>query len=127
MHRLQTVAPTGAGPVQVAAGVGAWTLGAFSLPFLTAGWGTGLEFDLHWVDISNISANDDYELVFYYGNTDIEACRVAFTRSGPQVTSFQVHLQTIIMPAGQRIRAKMMSGLGGNNCNAKLFYHTYTH
>jgi hypothetical protein len=123
LHSAQLVAPSGA-PIAVVSGVGVYVLGAFSADFIIAG-AVPLPFDLHWVDISNIGANDDYEIVFYYGPTDIEACRAAFTRSGPQVVSFQIHLQTIILPAGSRIRAKMRSAAGGNTCNAKIFYHEY--
>lgn len=124
IHSLQLVAPFGASPVNVVAGAGAWTLGAFSNDFLATGF-VPIRFDLHWVNISNIGANDDYEIVFYYGLADIVACYASFTRSGPQVVSFQVHLQSVILPAGSRVRAKMRSAMGGNICNAKIYYHEY--
>ncbi len=124
IHSSQLVAPAAAAPVLCAAGAPGYGLGIFSNAFLANGF-VPFPFDVHWVDISNISANDDYEITFYYGLTDIFLCAAAFTRSGPQLTSFHMHLQSIIVPAGSRIRARLASAAGGNNCNAKIFYHEY--
>lgn len=123
MHSAQLVYPTAAAPVLLTSGGGAWTLGAFAtvVPALAI----GAAFDLHWIILSNPSANEDYEIVLYYGATDIECARVSFTRNNVFVNSISIPLQTIIMPADSRIRGKMMDGTGGATAEVKVLYHTY--
>jgi len=124
IHSAQRVRPSGAAPITLTSGAGAWNLGAFSADIIPAG-AEALPFDLHWVDISNPDTNADYEVVFYYGPTDIEAARVAFSRNQVQFRSFQIHLQSEMLPAGSRVRAKMMDSIGGSTCGAKVFLHLY--
>jgi len=123
-HSPQKVSPSGAAPPIVTAAGGAWSLGGFSADLIAAGAESD-PFDLHWVDVSNMSANDDYEVVIYYGPSDIECARAAFSRSGVQTSSVQVPLHTYILPAGSRVRAKIMSAGGGSSAHLKLFYHNY--
>jgi len=123
-HEEQRVAPSGAASILVSSAGGAWTLGAFSADIIAAGF-VPARFDIHWVDVANISANAEYEMVFYYGPADTEACRIVYTRSGPQLTSFQIHTQTEVLPIGSRIRAKLMDSAGGGATNVKICYHQY--
>lgn len=123
-HSVQLVRPSGAAAIAVTSAGGVWALGNFSNDIIAAGAVNAL-FDLHWVVISNESANAEYELVFYYGPTDIECARVAFSRSNPTLRSTELHLQTPILPAGSRIRAKLMDSVGGSSCGVKVLLHTY--
>ncbi len=123
-HSVQQVRPTGAAGVTVTSAGGAWTLGNFSNDIIATSDIT-LPFDLHWVVLSNESSNAEYELVFYYGPTDIECARVVFSRSNPTLRSTELHLQTPILPAGSRIRAKLMDSVGGSACGVKVLLHTY--
>jgi len=123
-HSAQKVAPSGVAAVTLTSGGGAWNLGDFSADIIAAD-AEPLEFDLHWVSISAPDANAQYEIVFYYGATDIEACRVSFARTNVFTSSILQHIQTAILPAGSRIRAKMMDSAGGSACKVKVHYHSY--
>lgn len=120
----QQVAPWGAAPVVLTSGGGAWTFGAFSNDIIAAGV-TIEEFDLHWAVISDVSANENYEVEIVYGDTDIIACRCAFTRTNPFTSSISVPLLTRRLPIGSRVRARMRDGTGGNQAAVKVFYHEY--
>lgn len=123
VHSAQKVYPTGADPVTLVSGAGAWNLGDFTqvIPASTV----TLPFDLHWIVISNPDSNEDYEIVLYYGASNIEACRVSFTRTNVFTSSQNLPLQTVVMPANSRVQGKMMDGTGGATTKIKLFYHTY--
>lgn len=125
LHSVQMVRPTGAAGIAVVSAGGAWTLGNFSNDIIVAGT-IALRFDLHWVSVAAESANAEYEMVFYYGPADTECARVVFTRTNPTLASTQLHVQTPILPAGSRVRAKLMDSAGGSNCTVKLMLHTYT-
>ena len=123
-HSVQKVAPSGGAAVTLTSGGGTWALGDFSNDIIAAD-AEAEDFDLHWISISAPDANAEYEIVFYYGATDIEACRVSFARTNVFTASILEHLQSEILPAGSRIRAKMMDSAGGSACEVKVFYHNY--
>jgi len=123
-HQEQKVAPSGAAPVTVTSHGDAWTLGNFSNDILAAGFVT-YYFDLHWVVLNDPNANAHYEIVFYYGPTDIECGRIAFTRTNIFLASLTMPIMTPILPPGSRIRAKGMDSVGGNGVGARIFYHVY--
>ncbi|MFA5401808.1 MAG: hypothetical protein WC359_15255, partial [Dehalococcoidia bacterium] len=110
-HGSQFVRPTGAVPIVLTAGA-AWTLGDFSADIIAAADITN-PFDLHWAELSGPDTNASYEIVLYYGAADTEYCRCAFTRTGVFTSSITVPLQGPIIPAGSRIRAKLMSDQAG--------------
>jgi len=124
LHSPQEVAPSGASPVTLTSDAVAWTLGNFSNDIIAVDT-INKVFDLHWIDIINPDANADYEIVLYAGATDEEICRVSFTRLGVLNRSFNYPLQTELLAAGSRVRAKMMDSAGGNTCKVKVFYHGY--
>lgn len=121
-HSASKVYPTLASGITVTAGA-SWVLGSFAtiVPASTI----GEAFDIHHVSVEDISANDVYELVLYYGATDIEAGRVRFTRSAIQDSTMNVPFQTIVIPADSQIRAKLASATGGDNVTISIKYHTY--
>ncbi len=124
LHSAQLVAPSGAAPIALASGGGAWTLGNFSNNIIAADAVT-LPFDLHWVVVEGPSANAWYEIVLYYGGTDIECARAAWGRTAVFTNSISIPVMTVILPASSRIRAKMMDDTGGATAQIKVFYHTY--
>jgi len=124
MHSPQHIAPSGAVAVTVTSGVGSWALGDFSNDILADGFVDHV-FDLHWVDISGPSINAEYEIVFYAGVDDVEICRVGFSRANVLERSFAYPLQTDLLSARARVRAKMMDSAGGGDCKIKVFYHEY--
>jgi hypothetical protein len=116
------VYPTLAAGVTVTAGA-AWTLGAFSqiVPASTI----GDRFDIHYISIENISANDTFELVLYQGALDVEVGRVRFVKNAIMDGTQNVQFLSPLIPADARIRAKVASATGGNNVTISIFYHTY--
>lgn len=124
-HGPQLVAPSRAAAIALTSAGGAWTLGNFSNDIIANGAVTS-PFDLHWVVVEGPSANAWYEIVIYYGATDIECARVAFGRTAVFTNSVSVPVMTAILPAGSRVRAKMMDSVGGSAANIKVFYHIYS-
>jgi len=122
-HSVQKVAPSAAPGVLLTAGA-IWTLGVFSADIIAAD-AEDEPFDLHWADIEDPDANASYEIVFYYGPADIEVGRCKFTRLAVLFRSFQQHLQTPILPAGSRIRAKVMSSIADSTVRVSILYHSY--
>jgi len=124
IHSEQKVAPSGALPITVTSDGAGWTLGNFSNDIIANG-AVPHRFDTHWCVLSNPDANASYELVLYYGATDIECARIAFTRAGPFVASVTVPVITPILPIGSRLRAKLMDSAGGSAVDIVVFYHEY--
>lgn len=124
IHSVQQVSPSGAAGVAVTSAGGAWALGNFSNDIIAPSF-VALPFDIHWVSIAGESANAEYELVLYYGAADTECARLVFTRTNPTLRSSQLYCQSPILPAGSRVRAKLMDSVGGSSCNVKVMYHTY--
>jgi len=123
IHSVQKVAPSGAAPITVTAGA-IWTLGVFSNDILAAGVAP-YRFDTHWAVISDPSANAHFELVLYYGATDIECARISFTRAAVFVASISVPVITPILPKGSRLRAKLMGSVADITTDIRVFYHIY--
>ncbi len=123
LHHQQFIAPWAAIPITVTAGA-AWVLGVFTADILANGWGTEI-FDIHWIYVSNASANATMDFIIYAGADDEECARATMTRTGVQTNSFQGACQSMKMIAGSRIRAKMMSENAGQTVDIKLGYHLY--
>jgi len=124
IHACGKIAPSGANPITLASGAGAWTLGSFSNDIIVAGAVTK-SFAIHWMVISNPSQNAWYDIVLYYGPTDIECARTTFARENVFVNSINVPVQMRVLPAGLRVRAKIMDSVGGGSCDIKVIYHEY--
>jgi hypothetical protein len=125
VHDSAKVYPTLDDPVTVTAGVGSWVLGDFveivPVNAITK-W-----FDVHWVLISGISANDDYELVLYKGasESEEEIGRISFVRNAAQSQEGNQPIQIPPQLPNTRISAKLASATGSNTAKLKLYYHTY--
>ena len=123
LHHEQQIGPLGALPVTLTAGA-AWVLGAFSADILADAWGTQI-FDIHWILLSNASANAVYDIILYAGAADEVCAYATIVRTGVQTNSFQGACQTKQMIAGSRIRAKLMSENAGVSIDVKIAYHVY--
>lgn len=125
VHSAQKVYPTLSSGIAVAAGVGSWTLGDF-FEIVAASTITS-DFDIHYISIEGISANDTYELVLYKGaeSSEIEIGRVRFSKSAAQEGTENQPFQTIIIAANERISVKLASATGSNNVTIGIIYHTY--
>lgn len=119
-HSPSKVYPTLATPENVVAGA-AWVLGAFK-EIVPVG-GITEDFDIHFVSIEGISANDNYELVLYAVTTEIG--RVRFVKNAGIAPTINVPIQCPIIPANTQIQAKLASATGGSDVDISLFYHGY--
>jgi len=124
VHASGKIAPSGAGPITLTSDVGAWTLGNFSNDIIAAG-AVPQSFAIHWMVISNPSQNAWYDIVLYYGATDIECTRTTFARENNFVNSINVPVKMKVLPAGTRVRAKIMDSVGSGSCDIKVIYHEY--
>ena len=124
IHSTTKVYPTLANGVTVT-GDAAWTLGAFVeiVPVNTI----TSDFDIHFIDIEDISANDVYELVLYkgLGGSEIEIGRIRFTKDAVQAGTVNQPFQTELIAANERISAKVASSSGSDNVTISIRYHTY--
>ncbi len=122
-HKPANVYPTLAPAVTVTAGTGAaFTLGAF-VEIVPASTITE-DFDVHFVNAEQMSANVTYELVLY--NVSTEIARMRITRDATQLKSDGVPLTMAVQPANSQIRAKVASSVdNADTINITLAYHTY--
>jgi hypothetical protein len=124
IHSPGLVYPTLAAGVTLTCAAVAWTLGAFAtiVPASTI----GSEFDIHYLSIEALSANAVYEIVLYYGATDIECGRVRVTKNAVMDGTVNAPFQTPLIPADSQIRGKVASNTGAaDTVDLSVFYHTY--
>lgn len=126
-HSQCKVYPTLANGVTVTGHADAWTLGS-KIEIVPASTITD-HFDIHWIIIEAVSANDTYELVLYKGaiSSEIEIGRIRFIKSttaGAGVVS--VPFQMEIVDGDTRISASLASSGGGSDtATISLGYHEY--
>jgi hypothetical protein len=119
-HGVQKLYPVLADPITVTADASGWTLGSFAeiIPANTI----SNAFHVHHVEISNISANDNYELYLYSGTTLIST--VAFTKSASGEPNDALDFSSPHIPANGQVQAKLAcKGLVARTVDIKLFYH----
>lgn len=120
IHTEANVYPTLANGVAVLGGA-AWTLGNFVeiVPASTI----GSPFDLHFVNVEALDANDTFEIVLYA--VEVEIGRVRVTKDATQAGLQSVPIITPIQAADVQIQAKVASSGGGDTATISLAYHTY--
>ncbi len=123
IHKEQLVYPTLANSIQVAGGAGAWELGNLVTIMPANTVAADMRFDIHWIIICALSANDEYELILYADTTQIG--RLTFTRTDKKDVTDGVPFQCPILAPSVRIRARLASASGGDNGNFKIMYHEY--
>jgi len=125
IHKPSLVYPTLAAGVTLTCGNAAsWTLGAF-VEIIPASTVTK-DFDLHFVSIEDLSANTVFEIHFFFGASDTfcGSCRV--TKNAVFDGTLNAPVQTFLIPANSRIRAKIASATGNaDTADISVFYHTY--
>lgn len=123
IHSVSKVYPTLADGVTVTTDASAWTLGTLT-EIVPASTITD-DFDIHAIDVENISANGVYEIVLYYGAGDTEAGRVRIVQGSVTSATLNTPVQTPLIPANSRVRAAVASAAGGQNLTISLRYHPY--
>lgn len=125
-HSQQKLAPSDAAPVTLASAASAWVQGTI-VQLLAAGAETS-DYDVHWVTVSGITANADYEIVLYAGAAaaEVEIGRCAVTRNAVQSQEGNVAMMTPLQPGGTRLSASISSSTAGTEgAKVKVAYHTY--
>lgn len=124
VHNAQCVYPTLASAVTVAGAAGAWALGNFVeiVPVNTIAG----DFDLHWINIEDVSATGSYELVLYVETTEIARARFHVTGTPANVIISPLRVQTPILAANSQVQMKIASSSGGSDTvDVSIEYHTY--
>lgn len=118
----QYVYPTLTAGVIVNGGVGAWGLSAAVTEIIPTN-AIGAAFKLIGINISQISANDTYELVLYSGTAgnEVEIGRKRFTKIATGNMP-PMMFKTESLPANTRVSAKLASASGGDNITLATEY-----
>lgn len=125
-HKGQQCYPDLDDAITVASSASAWTYGAYVeiIPVNTI----TSDFDIHWLNISAISANDEYEVQFATGlaGAEVNIACASFERTAVQSQEGSISMQGPIIPANTRVSARLASkAAAANSANFKVHYHTY--
>jgi len=124
VHTSSECYPTLASGVTVTGAAGAWTNGAY-VEIIPANTVTS-DFDIHFVSIEDMSANDVYELELAYGAGDTHAGCIRLVKSVGNEATQQIPVQTPIIPKNSRVRARVATAGGGSDTvDIALLYHIY--
>jgi len=86
------------------------------------------DFDVHYVSIASISANGDYEITLYSGESgsEVEISCIPVTRSAVQSQEgSQSTINSIVTKKTKISAALNSSNAAANTLTIKLVYHTY--
>ena len=125
VHTRQKVYPTLADGVILTTGAGDWELGTIieivPVNIITA------EFDIHEVLVEDVNTQDKtYELVLYYGESDIECVRVRFAATSNKGGVPAQFAMTPLIPANSKVRGQLaIQDGGGKTIKISLRYHEY--
>lgn len=127
MHGQSFSYPKLADSVNIVAGSGVWdNTGAITevIPAATL----VADFDLHWINIYNISANGEGLIQVYSGGIglEVEIGSVKFNRNAVQSQEGPKRIQTPQIVAGARISCRLSDNTAGQlNCNVSFEGHYY--
>ena len=125
VHAPSIIYPRDAAPVTITSGVGAWVEGT-KVEIIPADTITD-PFDIHFVNLGAISENDNYVLKLYSGAALAEVFwgEVSFSRDTNQMRAAYVPIQGGPVDANIRISASLLSSIGSNTVDIKLYTHSY--
>lgn len=125
IHAPAKVYPTLADAKIITASATGWTLGTI-VEIIPADTITEY-FDIHWVDISDLSDVDQYELVLYSGaaESEEEIGRVVLAKTSNFAQGGAVPIQVPVQSPNTRISAALASKAGSSTVDVKLYYHEY--
>jgi len=126
VHSVQKCFPILADCISIPSAASSWTYGDY-VEIVPVNTITN-DFDIHLLNISNISTNDEYEIQIASGNegSEISIACVSFERTLVMSQEGSVIIQTPVIPANSRISAKLASkSTVANSASFKIHYHTY--
>lgn len=128
VHGEAITYPDHADGVELTAGTGAWDETGVITEVIPEDQLTEAAYDLHFIDIYEISANGEIQIDVYSGNSGEEVLVCSpitqrtsnFSREGPQ------RIQIPQQPSGTRISCKLLdSTVGALTCKVKFSGHYY--
>ena len=128
VHGEAFVYPSLADNVTLTAGTGAWDNTGTITEVIPASMLTTSAFDLHWIDVSNISAVGEVEIEVFSGasGSEVKIGSVRASRTTNQARNGPQALQIPQQPSGTRISARLSdSTTGALTCNISFSGHYY--
>ncbi len=125
VHTRQYVYPTLADGVILTTGAGDWGLGTIT-EIVPANAITFI-FDIYELVIEDVNTQDKtYELILYYGGSDIVCGGTRFAATSNKGGVPNVNMQTVLIPANSRVKAQLAIQDGGNKtAKVSIRYHPY--
>ena len=123
IHSPQRAMPSNSGPITIYKASGAWQFGS-AYPVIVSGQ-ILKPYDVHWVEITDVSENGDYCMELWAGA--VSSATVVFSRSNPFTASHSKPCQTIIQRAkyGMDVRLAGSPTNSGSNVGIKFLFHEY--
>jgi len=128
VHGQAFIYPNHADEIQLTAGSGAWDLSGTILQVIPLDALNVADFDLHWINISDISANGQIQIDIYAdsgeGNVLIGATRSV--RTAVQSRNAPQRIQVPQLPVNTKISCRLSdSTAGALTCNVSFEGHYY--
>lgn len=127
VHEAAKVIPTGTVGLTITCDTNsAWDLGAFGI--LAATNAITSDFDIHYINVENMTANATYEIVIYAGAnaSEVEIGRLRTVRTDKKDTAIGSPFMCPLQDANTQIKAKVMSSTGAaDQVTLSMEYHTY--
>jgi hypothetical protein len=128
VHGQSFVYPNHADNVVLTAGAGAWDLSGSITEIIPADTLTVSTFDLHWLNISDISENAEIQIDIYSGGAGSEVL-VGSARAARNAVQSQEGAHRIQIPqqsSGNRISCRLSSSVAGaTTCSVSFEGHYY--
>lgn len=128
IHGTPLVYPNHADNVVLTAGAGAWDLSGSIIEVIPAATLTTSAFDLHWINISDISANGEVQIDIFKGAA-LSEIQISSTRTHRNAVQAQEGAKRIQIPQqspGERISCRLSDSTGGAlTCGVSFEGHFY--
>lgn len=129
VHGTGLVRPDKANSVTLTAGAGAWDTTGAKTEVIPANSANLADFDLHWINISNISANGELQIDIYAGGIGSEVL-IGSTRSQRNAVQSREganRIQIPQQPVNTRISARLSDSTAGQlTADISFEGHYYT-
>ena len=129
IHGLPFVYPDHADTILLTAGGGAWNLTGNIIEVIPANTLNVESFDLHWINIADISANGEVQVDIYKGSIGNEV-RIGATRSQRNAVQSRENanrIQVAQQVTGERISCRLSDSTAGSlDCRVSFEGHYYS-
>ena len=129
VHGRPLIYPVYANPVTLTSGSGAWNTGGAIIQVIPTATLTVAAFDLHWINISDISATSHFVIDVYAdsGGGDVLIGSTRGWRNGNFVFEGAKRIQIPQQPAGTKISCKLSDDTAGTiTCAVSFEGHYYS-